>query len=82
MFLISPQEYDLIELCKKLLFQIELARNGKDRDFGFRIAAELADDLQQPDSLCIFINEITRCGMAYRKGPQAMVFTHFSRQGA
>jgi len=52
----------------KLLFQIELVRSGKDRDFGFKIEAELTDELEHADDLCIFISEITRCGMAYRKG--------------
>lgn len=52
----------------KLLFQIELVRSGKDRDFGFKMETELTDDLEHADDLCIFISEITRCGMAYRKG--------------
>ena len=39
-----------------------------DEDFGFVVEAELADDADQEDELCIFISDVTKGGLAHRKG--------------
>ena len=39
-----------------------------DEDFGFVVEAELADDADQEDELCIFISDVTKGGLAQRKG--------------
>ena len=62
------QEYETVEICQKILFQIELARGDKDRDFGFQVEAELAEDTEQEDELCVFISEVSKTGVAGRKG--------------
>lgn len=64
------QEYENIEVCPKILFQIELSKGEKDRDFGFAVEAELAEDTEQEDELCVFISDVIKGGLAHRKGQQ------------
>ncbi len=65
---LSPQEYEQLEVCPKVLFQLELSRGEKDRDFGLVVEAELAEDTDQEDELCVFISDVTKGGVAHKKG--------------
>ena len=58
----------MVEVCAKVLFRLELNRTEKERDFGMSIEAELAEDTEQEDELCVFISDITKGGPAARKG--------------
>lgn len=60
------EEYENIELCPKLMRQVELVRTAKD--FGFQVEAELAEDAEQEDELCLFISDVTAGGIAAGKG--------------
>lgn len=62
----SVQEYENIELCPKLMRQVELVRTAND--FGFKVEAELAEDAEQEDELCLFISDVTAGGIAAGKG--------------
>lgn len=46
--------------------QVELIRTAKD--FGFQVEAELAEDAEQEDELCLFISDVTAGGIAAGKG--------------
>lgn len=46
--------------------QVELVRTAKD--FGFQVEAELAEDAEQEDELCLFISDVTAGGIAAGKG--------------
>ena len=62
------QEYERIEICPKILFQIELVKADRDLEFGFEVEAELAEDAENEDELCVFISEIQKGGLAQKKG--------------
>ncbi len=62
------QEYEHIEVCGKILFQIELLKSEKDADFGMAVEAELAEDADEEDELCVFISDLAKNGLALRKG--------------
>ena len=55
-------------MCSKILFQIELLKTEKDDDFGFSVEAELAEDTEEEDELCVFISELAKNGLAQKKG--------------
>ena len=62
------QEYESIEICAKILFQMEIAKMDRDQDFGIQVEAELAEDAEQEDELCVFISEVVKSGLSHRKG--------------
>lgn len=37
-------------------------------DVGFRVEAELADEVDLEDELCLFISEVAKTGLAAEKG--------------
>ena len=62
------QEFEHIEVCAKILFQIELVKTSRDHEFGFTVEAELAEDTEEEDELCVFISELNKNGLAFKKG--------------
>ena len=65
------QEFEVVEICAKVIFQVELSRDISldDRDlFGVSVEAELADDSEAEDELCVFISDVLKNGCAYRVG--------------
>ena len=62
------QEYESLEVCAKILFQMELERGDRDADFGFQVEAELAEDTEREDEMCVFVSDTTKGGLAHKKG--------------
>ena len=73
-FTIVFQEFESIEIYPKILFQIDLIRGEKDPDFGFNVEAELAEDTEEEDELCAFISDVTKGGLAHRKGKKVITY--------
>ncbi|WAR08890.1 SIF1-like protein [Mya arenaria] len=48
---------EIVEVCEKHLYQVELSKNETNRDFGLKIEAELAEDQDREDDLRIYIAE-------------------------
>ncbi|XP_070568887.1 rho guanine nucleotide exchange factor TIAM1-like isoform X3 [Ptychodera flava] len=68
----DKQEYDEIEVLAKSIHQVELYKYTDDpmMTFGFSIEAELGDDSEEEDQLCVFISEIQPAGLAYHQDLQ------------
>ena len=62
-----------MEILQKIIFQVQLLKTERDVEFGFVAEAELADDAEQEDELCVFISEVTKGGLAQRKGDHHVV---------
>ena len=72
------QEFDAIEICPKILFQLELSRDACDVTdagasdangaLGVSVEAELADDADAEDELRVFVADVTRNSVAQRAG--------------
>ena len=65
-------------MCAKSIFQVELSRGERDHDLGISVEAELAEDAEQEDQLCVFVSEIVKGGVAFRKGTVS-IFTMLLR---
>ena len=61
-------EYETIEVCPKIMFQMEMVKSDRDNDFGIAVEAELAEDAEQEDELCVFISEVVKAGLGHRRG--------------
>lgn len=58
-------------MCRKITFRVDLVRTG-EADWGMRLEAELADNTaDQEDELCVFIADVTKGGLAHRRGNRA-----------
>ena len=62
------QEFDAIEVCGKVLFQLEVVRESQEVEFGLSVEAELAEDTEEEDELCVFISDIVKGSVAHKKG--------------
>ncbi|XP_071956692.1 protein still life, isoforms C/SIF type 2-like isoform X2 [Antedon mediterranea] len=58
-------KFDEIDICAKSIHQVELYKFNDQMHFGFSIEAELGDDLEQEDQLCVFISEVEKDCLAY-----------------
>ncbi|XP_055889576.1 protein still life, isoform SIF type 1-like isoform X3 [Biomphalaria glabrata] len=65
---IKKLRYDAIEVCQKCIFQMELTKPTKDGLFGFAVEAELADDQDRDDELRVYVCDVTKDGVADRRG--------------
>ncbi|CAH1798643.1 unnamed protein product [Owenia fusiformis] len=65
---LQQQPYEGIEVCAKTIFQIELSRNETIPDFGFEIEAELAEDTERDDELCVFVSEMKEGALGQTQG--------------
>ncbi|XP_052808753.1 protein still life, isoform SIF type 1-like isoform X2 [Mya arenaria] len=59
---------EIVEVCEKHLYQVELSKNETNRDFGLKIEAELAEDQDREDDLRIYIAEVRPGSLAASKG--------------
>ena len=55
-------------MCPKIMFQMEMVKSDRDNDFGIAVEAELAEDAEQEDELCVFISEVVKAGLGHRRG--------------
>lgn len=61
------QEFDAIEVCGKILFQLEMQRET-GQEFGMCVEAELAEDTEEEDQLCVFVSDLVKGSIAQKKG--------------
>ncbi|XP_038076162.1 protein still life, isoform SIF type 1-like isoform X2 [Patiria miniata] len=65
--ILEKEKFDEIEICTKCIHQVELYQFNENMDFGFTVEAELGDDAEREDQLCVFISEIEKGGLAYHQ---------------
>ncbi|XP_022081626.1 protein still life, isoform SIF type 1-like isoform X2 [Acanthaster planci] len=65
--ILEKEKFDEIEICRKCIHQVELYKFNENMDFGFKVEAELGDDAEREDQLCVFISEIEKGGLAYHQ---------------
>ncbi|XP_071801624.1 rho guanine nucleotide exchange factor TIAM1-like isoform X2 [Asterias amurensis] len=64
---LDKEKFDEIEICTKCIHQVELYKFNENMEFGFTVEAELGDDAEREDQLCVFISEIEKGGLAYHQ---------------
>ncbi|XP_041463268.1 T-lymphoma invasion and metastasis-inducing protein 2-like isoform X2 [Lytechinus variegatus] len=76
--ILSDEKYDEIEICTKSIHQVELYKVDESGTFGLSLEAELGDDIEQEDQLCVFISSLESGGLAYHQdlqvGDEILVF--------
>ncbi|XP_030850377.1 protein still life, isoforms C/SIF type 2 isoform X3 [Strongylocentrotus purpuratus] len=76
--ILYDEKYDEIEICTKSIHQVELYKVDETGTFGCSLEAELGDDIEQEDQLCVFISSLESGGLAYHQdlqvGDEILVF--------
>ncbi|XP_052239037.1 protein still life, isoform SIF type 1-like isoform X5 [Dreissena polymorpha] len=62
---------ELVEVCQKYMYRVELSKCEKHRDFGLKIEAELAEDFDKEDDLRIYVTEVRPSSLSDQKGMRA-----------
>ncbi|XP_033124075.1 protein still life, isoform SIF type 1-like isoform X2 [Anneissia japonica] len=58
-------KFDEIDICAKSIHQVELYMFNDEMKFGFSVEAELGDNEEQEDQLCVFISDVEKDCLAY-----------------
>ncbi|XP_071818860.1 protein still life, isoforms C/SIF type 2-like isoform X3 [Apostichopus japonicus] len=62
---LEHEKFDEIEICAKSIHQIELCKFTEEMDFGFSVEAELMEDSEEDDQLCVFVSKVEKGALAY-----------------
>lgn len=58
----------MVEVCAKILYQVELSRASLDQMWGFSVEAELIENADRQDELCCYVSRIEDKSVAVQNG--------------
>ena len=58
----------MLEVCAKILYQLELNRLNVDTMWGFSIEAELVENKDKQDELCCYVSRVEERSVASSNG--------------
>ncbi|GAB6032814.1 hypothetical protein CHUAL_012017 [Chamberlinius hualienensis] len=60
--------YGAMEVCAKILYQVELARSTLEQMWGFSVEAELIENTERHDELCVMVSRVEEKSLAMQQG--------------
>ncbi|KAG7162935.1 still life-like 1, partial [Homarus americanus] len=60
--------HEVVEICGKILYQVELSRSSLDHMWGFSVEAELIENSERQDELCCYISRVEDRSTAMQNG--------------
>ena len=60
--------HEVIEICAKILYQVELCRGNLDIMWGFSVEAELVENNERQDELCCYVSRVEERSVAITNG--------------
>lgn len=82
-FFLQLHTHEVVEVCAKILYQVELQRKSLDQMWGFSVEAELMENADRQDELCCYVSRVEDKSVAMHNGiikvsprppPTAMLF--------
>lgn len=69
-FFISKQlhTHEVVEVCAKILYQVELQRNTLEQMWGFSVEADLMENAERQDELCCYVSRVEDKSVAMQNG--------------
>lgn len=58
----------MVEVCAKILYQVELSRNTLEQMWGFSVEAELVENADRQDELCCYVSRVEDKSVAMQNG--------------
>eukprot|EP00095_Tigriopus_kingsejongensis_P000341 maker-scaffold194_size270518-snap-gene-1.24 protein:Tk00341 transcript:maker-scaffold194_size270518-snap-gene-1.24-mRNA-1 annotation:"protein still isoform sif type 1" len=62
------QTHEVVEVCAKILYQVELNRGNLDIMWGFSVEAELVENSDKQDELCCYVSRVEERSVAMNNG--------------
>lgn len=66
--LIQLHTHEVVEVCAKILYQVELQRNTLEQMWGFSVEAELIENSERQDELCCYVSRVEDKSVAMQNG--------------
>ncbi|XP_045492860.1 protein still life, isoform SIF type 1 isoform X2 [Colias croceus] len=60
--------HEVVEVCAKILYQVELQRTTLDQMWGFSVEAELIENAERQDELCCYVSRVEDKSVAMQNG--------------
>ena len=60
-----------MEVCAKILYQVELRRGNLDTMWGFSVEAELVENSEKQDELCCYVSRVEERSVAMNSGKKS-----------
>lgn len=67
----------MVEVCAKILYQVELSRNNLEQMWGFSVEAELIENADHQDELCCYVSRVEDKSVAMQNGKYFGVLNSF-----
>ena len=67
-FLSQLHTHEVVEVCAKILYQVELNRGNLDTMWGFSVEAELVENSDKQDELCCYVSRVEERSVAMTNG--------------
>lgn len=58
----------MVEVCAKILYQVELQRTKTEQMWGFSVEAELTESPDRQDELCCYVSRVEDKSVAMQNG--------------
>ncbi|XP_037944239.1 protein still life, isoforms C/SIF type 2-like [Teleopsis dalmanni] len=60
--------HEFVEVCMKILYQVELQRTTLEQMWGFSVEAELIENAERQDELCCYVSRVEDKSVAMHNG--------------
>ena len=60
--------HEFVEVCMKILYQVELHRTTLEQMWGFSVEAELIENAERQDELCCYVSRVEDKSVAMHNG--------------
>lgn len=60
--------HEVVEVCAKILYQVELQRSTLEQMWGFSVEAELIENADRQDELCCYVSRVEDKSVALQNG--------------
>ena len=75
-YIFQLHTHEIVEVCAKILYQVELQRNTLEQMWGFSVEAELIENSDRQDELCCYVSRVEDKSVAMQNGK--IIGMHFS----
>uniref|UniRef100_A0A0K2T8C0 PH domain-containing protein n=1 Tax=Lepeophtheirus salmonis TaxID=72036 RepID=A0A0K2T8C0_LEPSM len=64
--------HEIVEVCAKILYQVELSRDNLEIMWGFSVEAELVENSEKQDELCCYVSRVEERSVAMSNGSSSL----------
>lgn len=69
--------HEMVEVCAKILYQVELQRATLEQMWGFSVEAELIENADRQDELCCYVSRVEDKSVAMQNGESSEFSQNF-----